>query len=140
MKNFWIEFSKRGLFFAAGGPLIAAIVYASLGANGVVDSLSPNEVCLGILSSILLSFIAAGSGAVYTLEKLPVLSAALLQAVILYTDYILIYLINGWLPQQWKPILHFTVIFVVGYALIWLIIYCTIKAKTARINAKLQHK
>lgn len=140
MKKFWIEFSRRGLLSAAGGPLIVAIVYACLGANGVMDSLSPNEACLGILSSILLAFITAGSGAVYTLEKLPVLSAALLQAVILYTDYILIYLINGWLPQQWKPILGFTIIFVIGYTLIWLIIYCTVKAKTSRINAKLQHK
>lgn len=137
MKKFWCEFGKRGLLAAAGGPVVLAIVYGILGATGEVSSLTPREVCMGILTVTLLAFIVAGSGAVYTVEKLPLMYAALIQGGILYADYILIYLLNGWLQSQILSVLIFTGVFVVGYGLIWLIIYCTIKAKTDRVNKML---
>ena len=56
----------------------------------------------------------------------------------LYIAYILTYLINGWLQQQLIPILVFTGIFVAGYALVWLIIYCVEKAKAEQLNKLLK--
>lgn len=140
MKKFLKEFMLRGLICAAGGPLVLAIIYGILGATGAVVSFSPREVCLGILTITLLAFIAAGMTAIYQMEQLPLPTMILLHGGALYIAYILTYLINGWLASQLMPILVFTGIFVVGYALIWLIIYCIEKKKTAKLNKLLSKK
>lgn len=138
MKKHILDFLKRGLCASVGGPVIMAIVYACLGAAGVVTSFTPGEVCLAILSSAFMAFIAAGITVVYEIEKLPLFSAILLHGIILYADYIGIYLINGWLKSQLVPILVFTGIFIAGYAVIWLIIYFATKNSTASLNRKLR--
>ena len=137
MKKHVTNFAKRGLVAAAGGPVILAIVYGILGAVGVVESLTAGEVCLGILTVTLIAFIAAGITVVYEIEQLPLFPAILLHGIVLYLDYILIYLLNGWLKSQLIPILIFTGIFIAGYAVIWCIIYCTTKNTTASLNRKL---
>ena len=137
MRKFAAEFVKRGLVAAWGGPVVIAIIYASLGANGVMETMTVHEVCLGILSSTVLAFVAGGITAIYQVEKLPLLMAALIQAGVLYLDYLLVYLMNGWLERQLSVILGFTVIFAAGYALIWLVIYRVIKRQTQKMNEKL---
>ena len=139
MKTFWKEFLLRGLICAAGGPLVLAIIYGILGATGTVESFSPNEVCTGIFTIILLAFIAAGMTAIYQTEHLPLPMMILLHGGALYIAYILTYLINGWLQKDLVPILVFTGIFLVGYALIWLIIFCVEKAKAEKINAMIKN-
>ncbi len=134
MKQFWKDFLLRGLVSCAGGPLVLAIIYGILGATGEVTGLSPREVCLGILTVTLLSFIVAGMTAIYQVEKLPLASAILIHGGVLYATYLLIYLINGWLQQRLIPILVFTGIFLVAYILIWVIIYCTERAKIRKLN------
>ena len=52
--------------------------------------------------------------------------------------YLMIYLLNSWIPRDLTAIVFFTAIFAVGYALVWVCIYCSIKAKTDRINKKLR--
>lgn len=138
MKQFAIEFSKRGLFAASGGPVILAIVYGILGATDTVTALSPNEVCFGILSVTVMAFIAAGITAVYQMERLPLMSAILLHAGVLYLDYLIMYLLNSWIPRNLAAIGIFTSSFILGFVIIWVCIYLSTKAKTDRINAKLQ--
>ena len=137
MRKFAAEFVKRGLMAAWGGPVVIAIIFASLGANGVMETMKVHEVCLGILSSTVLAFVAGGITAIYQVEQLPLPMAALIQAGVLYLDYLLVYLMNGWLQNQMVPILTFTVIFAAGYALIWLVIYQVIKRQTQKMNEKL---
>lgn len=138
MKKFWKEFLFRGLICAAGGPLVLAVIYGILGATGAVESFSPREVCLGIVSITLLAFTVAGMTAIYQMEQLPLPTMILLHGGALYIVYILTYLLNGWLLRQLKPILVFTGIFVAGYALIWLIIYFVEKAKAKKLNELLK--
>lgn len=124
----------RGLLAASGGPVVLAIIYGILGATGAVEHLTPSEVCMGILTITLLAFIAAGMTAIYQMEQLPLPIMILLHGGGLYIAYILTYLLNGWLLNQLKPILVFSGIFIAGYALIWLIIYCVERAKAEKIN------
>ena len=138
MKKFWKEFILRGLLCASGGPLVLAIIYGILGATGAVAYFSPVEVCMGIVSITLLGFIAAGMTAIYQLEQLPLPTMILLHGGALYIAYILTYLINGWLHNSLVPIAIFTGIFIAGYAVIWLIIYCVERAKTEALNRKLK--
>ena len=139
MKKFAKEFLFRGLICAAGGPLVLAIIYGVLGATGAVEVFSPKEVCLGIITIMLLAFIVAGMTAIYQMEQLPLSMMILLHGGALYIAYILTYLINGWLQNSLIPILVFTGIFLAGYAVIWLIIYFVEKAKAEKLNKLLKN-
>ncbi len=139
MKKFWKEFLFRGLICAGGGPVVLAIIYGILGATGAVESFSPNEVCMGILSITILAFIVAGMTAIYQMEQLPLPTMILLHGGALYIAYIITYLLNGWLKRSPIPILIFTGIFLVGYALIWAIIYWVEKSKTEKLNKLLRN-
>ena len=140
MKHHIWEFCRRGLLASAGGPAVLAIIYGILGATGQVAALSPGEVCTGILSITLMAFIAAGITVVYQIEQLPLASAIALHGGVLYLDYLLMYLLNNWIPQDAGGIGTFTAIFFAGYALIWLFIYLVTKRKTDRINQTLQNQ
>lgn len=132
MKKHIKEFCLRGMMFAWSGPVILAIVWMCLQRAGVVDKLTVNEAVLGILSTTVLAFIAAGVSIVYQIENLPKAFAGLLQASVLYIDYLGFYLLNGWLPLN--QIWFFTVIFVVGFAVIWFSIYIPIRIKVYKMN------
>ena len=138
MKKFLKEFLFRGLICAAGGPLVLAIIYGILGATGAAETIPATEVSMGIVTITLLAFIAAGMTAIYQVERLPLATMILLHGGALYIAYILTYLMNGWLQNSLIPILIFTGIFLVGYALIWLIIYCIEKAKADKLNKLLK--
>ena len=139
MKKFLKEFSLRGLICAAGGPIVMAVIYGILSATGTVETISTGEVCLALLSVTILAFIAAGMTAIYQLEQLPLPTMILLHGGALYIAYILAYLINGWLQKSLIPILVFTGIFVVGYALVWLIIYTVEKSQADKLNKLLKN-
>ena len=81
---------------------------------------------------------AAGIGVVYQIERLPLLSATAIHAGALYLDYLLIYLLNNWIPRDWAFIGVFTLCFAVGYALIWGITLLSIRHRTNRINRHLR--
>lgn len=138
MKKFCLEFLKRGLLAAWGGPFILAIIYGILGANGTLTALTPSEVCKGILSITLMAFIAAGIQAIYQFERLPLISAILIHGAVLYLDYLIMYLMNDWIPRNLESLSIFTIIFIVGYALIWVGIYLFTKRKTDSLNKKLK--
>ena len=138
MKKFWKEFLLRGLICAGGGPMVLAIIYGILGTTGAVDAFAPNEVCTAIVTITLLAFTAAGMTAIYQMEQLPLPIMILLHGGALYIAYILTYLINGWLQNSLIPVLVFTGIFIVGYALVWLLIYLVEKAKAEKLNRLLK--
>lgn len=137
MKKHILSFLKRGSTFSVGGPVILAVVYGILGAVGVEDTLTLADACKGILTVSLMAFIAAGITVIYEIERLPLFAAVLLHGLVLYLDYILIYLLNGWLRSQLIPILIFTAVFIAGYAIVWLIIYATTSTAAKKLNQKL---
>ena len=96
--------------------------------------LGKNEVCLGIFSLSALAFAAGGMNVLYQIERLPLMLAILIHGGVLYVSYLLTYLVNDWLDQGTAPILVFTGIFVVGYLLIWAVIYSITKRNTDKIN------
>ena len=133
-KHIW-EFVKRGLMFAWGGPAIMAIIWYILWRVGKIESLTPSEVLIGVLSTSALAFIAAGVSIVHQIEELPKGFAALIQGSVLYIDYLGFYLLNGWI--SFNKVWIFTVIFVVAFVLIWAAVYIPIRVKVSKMNKKL---
>lgn len=138
MKEFLKGFLFRGLVACGGGPVVLAVIYGILGATGAVTELTPQEVSMGIISITVLAFLVAGMTAIYQLERVPLSIAILIHGGALYTAYLAIYLLNGWMQRQITPILVFTVAFLCGYGLVWLVIYLVTKAKTERLNQMLK--
>ena len=137
MKKYWKEFVLRGLVSCGFGPIILAIVYGILGATGVAETLTAAEVCKGILTIALMAFIAGGVTAVYQMEELPLFLAILIHGIALYLDYLMLYLVNGWIAEGVKPLLIFTGVFVVGYALTWAVIYAIIRKEAQKVSRQL---
>ena len=140
MKKFVLEFLRRGFIAAGIGPIVLAIVYLILQQSADVSALTVHEVCIGILSLTTLAFIAGGMNAIYQVERLPLMTAILIHGGVLYIGYLGTYLLNDWLGFGIIPIIVFTAIFVVGYIVIWAIIYSIIRRNTAKLNEMLKKK
>ena len=140
MKKFVLEFLRRGFIAAGIGPIVLAIVYLILQHSADINTLTVNEVCIGILSLTTIAFIAGGMNAIYQVERLPLMTAILIHGVVLYIGYLGTYLLNDWLDFGGMPIIVFTAIFVVGYIVIWAIIYSIIRRNTEKLNEMLKKK
>ena len=134
------EFLRRGIAACGLGPIVLAVLYLILQHSGAVESLTVNDVCVGIFSLSALAFIAGGMNVIYQIEQLPLMVAISIHGGVLYLSYLTIYLVNNWLDWGTAPVLVFTGIFVVGYLLIWAIIYSIIKKNPNKINEGLKKK
>ena len=133
MKKYLPQFFLRGLCAMGFGPIVLAIIYGILHATGTDAAITPAE----IISISLMALIAGGVTTVYQIESLPLLSAILIHGGALYLVYLIMYLLNDWIARDLTAILTFTVIFIVGYALIWLLIFLYNRRKAAQISKKL---
>lgn len=140
MKNFAVEFLRRGSIAAGVGPIVLAIVYMILQQTAAVETLSVNQVCIGIFSITALAFIAGGMNAIYQVERLPLMVAVLIHCGVLYIGYLGTYLLNDWLDFGVVPIIVFSSVFVVGYFAIWAIVYFIGKRNTKKLNEMLKEK
>lgn len=140
MKKFVLGFLRRGLTACGLGPLVLAVLYLILQQKGLVQTLSVNEVCIGIFSITVLAFMAGGLNVLYQIERLPLMVAILIHGGVLYLTYLLTFLVNGWLEWGGVPILVFSGIFVVGYLAVWTVIYTIIRKNTAKVNQMLKQK
>ena len=140
MKKIILEFIRRGLTACGFGPIVLAILYLILQHQGILHSLTVEQVCLGIVSLWMLAFIAGGLNVLYQIERLPLMLAILIHGGVLYISYLVTYLLNDWLKSGTAPILIFTVIFVVGYLAIWGVIYFVNRSNAAKLNKMLMQK
>ena len=138
MKKFLKQFCLRGMMYAWGGPVISAVVWLCLEAAGVESVLPVRRVVVAILSTTFMAFIASGISVVYQMENLPKPVAALIQAAVLYVNYLGIYLLNGWVPAG--EIGRVTIIFVIIFAVIWFLTYLPIRIKVNKMNRMLDQK
>ena len=140
MKKILLEFLRRGLAACGLGPIVLAIFYLILQHQGTVQNLTVNQVCIGIFSLSALAFTAGGMNVVYQIERLPLMAAITIHGSVLYFSYLATYLVNNWLEWGTSPILVFSGIFILGYLLIWAIIYSVIRRNTRRVNEALRKK
>ena len=140
MKRFALEFVRRGTIAMGIGPVVLGIVYIILHHTAAIDTLTVSQVCIAIFSLSALAFIAGGMNAIYQIERVPLMTAILIHGGVLYIGYLGTYLINGWLDFGVLPIIVFTAIFIVGYIIIWAIIYLIIRRNTAKLNEMLKKK
>ena len=140
MKKNVLEFFRRGLIACGFGPLVLAILYLILHRCAAVETLTVNQVCIGIFSLTALAFIAGGMNVIYQMERLPLMVAILIHGCVLYGSYLGTYLLNGWLEWGTTPILVFSGIFVLVYLAVWAVIYSLTRRNTEKLNEILEKK
>ena len=140
MRRFVFDFLRRGVTACGLGPIVLAIVYLILQQVDNVHTLSVNEVCVGIFSLLALAFVAGGMNAIYQIERLPLMIAILIHGGVLYLSYLVTYVLNDWLDFGIISLVVFSTIFVVGFIVIWAVIYLVIRNKTAKMNEILKQK
>ena len=131
-------FLHRGLIFSGLGPIVAGIVYLSIDLSGTKLNLTGVEVFLAILTTYIIAFVQAGSSVFNEVEKWGKAKSALFQMTSIYVVYVTGYLVNRWIPLDYKIILIFTGIFVGGYFAIWLTVYLITKKVSNKLNEKLK--
>ena len=69
MKGIVSDFIRRGIIACGLGPIILAVLYLILQHQGAINTLTVNQVCVGIFSLSALAFIAGGMNVVYQDRK-----------------------------------------------------------------------
>lgn len=132
------DFFFRGLLFGGFGPIIAGIVYLILHLTLQDLTLTGLQVFTVIVSTYLLAFVHAGASVFNQIESWPLAKSTLCHFGLLYIAYVLCYVINSWIPFEPLVLGIFTAIFAVGYAVIWLAVYVSIRVTVKRLNRSLR--
>ena len=132
------DFFFRGLMFGGFGPIIAGIVYLILHFTLKGLTLTGLQVFTVIVSTYLLAFVHAGASVFNQIESWPLAKSTLCHFGLLYIAYVLCYVINSWIPFEPLVLGIFTAIFAVGYAVIWLAVYVSIRVTVKRLNRSLR--
>ncbi len=130
-------FLHRGLVFGGFGPIITGFVFYLVSLNNQLD-LSGLDIFIVILSTYILAFVQAGSSIFNQIEHWSTIKGLGIHLLTLYIIYVGCYLLNSWIPFDWKVILIFTIIFVALYLLIWLIVLLIIKKTTSDMNKAIE--
>lgn len=137
MKKIIKNFCLRGLIFSSGGPLIYGIIILILDLCGVDTAINGIRTFKAITSTMIMAFLIAGSSIIWQIERIGIGYAILIHGTILYFCYLLTYLLNDWISYSLVDIMIFSIIFISGYLIIWLIIYLIEKRKSIRWNKQL---
>ena len=129
------EFIKRGLLFCWGGPIILAIVWLFINKGDIASQISLYKASISIISVTILAFVVAGISTIYQIESLPIVIAGLIQCLVIYLTYLVVYLLNGWIIKS--IIIPFTIIFVSSFIVIWICIYLVTRKNVNNINNKI---
>ena len=132
------DFFFRGLLFGGFGPIIAGIVFLVLHFTLQDLTLTGLQVFTAIVSTYLLAFVHAGASVFNQIESWPLAKSTLCHFGLLYIAYVLCYVINSWIPFEPLVLGIFTAIFAVGYAVIWLAVYVSIRVTVKRLNRSLR--
>ncbi len=124
--------------FGGFGPIVAGIVYFSLSYTVDGFSLGGMEVFVAILSTYLLAFVHAGVSVFNQIEEWSTAKSLLCHLSSLYLAYVLCYLINSWIPFDFKVLLIFTLSFVLLYFVVWICVVIGIKLTENKLNSKLK--
>lgn len=138
MNRYVKEFLRRGLMFGGFGPVVAGIVFATLGATLENFSLSGSQVLLATVSTYLLAFIHAGASVFNQIEHWPIGKSLMFHFLSLYIAYSVCYCVNSWIAFEPLVLLIFTAVFAAMYFAVWLTVYFSVKLSARSLNKKLK--
>ncbi len=139
MKKQYVKaFLHRGMLFAGFGPVIVGIVYLIEGLTAGDTSITTTNLFVLITTSYLLAFLVAGCSVFYQIENWGLVKATFFHMVSLYVTYLSCYVLNNWITADWTTVGIFSIIFLVGYLIIWGCIQISVRTTAKKFNKKIQ--
>ncbi len=138
MKSKIQSFCLRGMFFGGFGPIIYALVMLILFLFKVDTTLNGKTVFLNIISTYLLAFICAGISIIWKEERLGLSVQIMIHGLSLYVCYLIVYLINNWIPKNIVILLIFTFCLFFGYSIICFTVFVIEKKRAKKFNSYLK--
>lgn len=132
MNQYVKEFLHRGLMFGGFGPIILGVIWAISN-----PAITGGQLLLSIVSIYLLAFLQAGASVFNQIEHWSLPKSVLCHFATLYVAYVGCYLLNSWIPFDWRVVAIFTAIFVVVYLVVWLVVYTCVKLTSKKLNANI---
>ena len=134
------KFLKRGMMFSGLGPIVAGITYLILDLTGTDIKLSGGDILLAIITTYVIAFVQAGSSVFGEVDTWGPVKGLIFQLLSIYLVYTVGYLVNRWIPLDYKVILIYTGIFIAVFLTVWFSIYFTVKKRTEKLNEKLKQQ
>lgn len=138
MNRYVKSFFHRGLMFGGFGPIICGIIFYIISLNNNDFSLDGKQIMIAVLSTYILAFVHAGASVFNQIDEWPVAKSLLFHLGSLYVVYTVCYLLNSWIPFDFRTILVFTAIFLLIYFTVWTIVVISIKATSKKMNKSLK--
>ena len=137
MNKYLKSFLHRGLVFGGFGPIVVGIVYLICNFSIENFTLAGAECALAIISTYILAFLHAGASVFNQIESWSFAKSLFCHFGVLYIAYSLCYLMNSWIPFDFKVFLIFTGIFVAVYFIVTAIVVISIKCASKKYNKQL---
>ena len=137
MNKYVKEFLKRGVMCCWGGPIVLAIVWLCISGGNIAKDISLYDASISIISVTILAFVVAGISMIYQIESLPIVIAGLIQFVVIYVAYLVVYLLNNWFDIS--IIVPYTIIFIPTFIIIWIIVYFVVKNNVNKLNKHIEN-
>ena len=116
------------------GPIVYGLVMVILHLCNVDTSSNGLVIFKGIISTAMMAFVIAGTSVIWKQEEIQISKKISVHFLVLYLLYLLVYLLNDWIEKDLNVIGIFTLVFVLGYILTWLIIYLVEKNRAKKLN------
>lgn len=138
MKSKIRNFCLRGLIFSGFGPVIYALVMFILFLCKVDIILDGKTVFFNVISTYLLAFICAGISIIWKEDRLGLSLQIMIHGLSLYVCYLIVYLVNNWIPRNIVILLIFTLCFFLTYSIICFIVFIIEKKRAKKFNSYLK--
>ena len=116
------------------GPIVYGLVMVILHLCNVDTSSNGLVIFKGIISTAIMAFVIAGTSVIWKQEEIQISKKISIHFLVLYLLHLLVYLLNDWIEKDLNVIGIFTLVFVLGYILTWLIIYLVEKNRAKKLN------
>ncbi len=131
------EFLKRGMMFSGLGPVTVGIVIFIISEITKNVNLDGRQILIMVVSSYFLAFVQAGATVFNQIEHWSVPKSLACHFSLLYAAYVLCYLVNSWIPFDFKVIAVFSIIFIATFFTVWTTVFLCVRHLSKKLNKNL---
>ena len=131
------EFLKRGMMFSGLGPVTVGIVIFIISEITKNVNLDGRQILIMVVSSYFLAFVQAGATVFNQIEHWSVPKSLACHFSLLYAAYVLCYLVNSWIPFDFKVIAVFSIIFIAMFFTVWTTVFLCVRHLSKKLNKNL---
>lgn len=131
------EFLKRGMMFSGLGPVTVGIVIFIISEITKNVNLDGRQMLIMVVSSYFLAFVQAGATVFNQIEHWSVPKSLACHFSLLYAAYVLCYLVNSWIPFDFKVIAVFSIIFIAMFFTVWTTVFLCVRHLSKKLNKNL---